>query len=205
VQIRILFDWKRTKILGCPWFSLWRWREEANAAFQNVTIINFNYDRIIEIYLFGRLQTQFGIEETEAAEIVSNLKIIRPYGKIGRLLWEDGNAVPFGADIEMEHQKLFSLSNNVRTYTEQNLSDMLRNEIKSAMNKARLVVFLGFGFHQQNMKILQASTSEGWRRILGTVSGIEAENYETSFKLPTLPGVNSCRRFNFFRGNPSSY
>jgi hypothetical protein len=125
------------------------------------------------------LQTQFGIEENEAAEILSNLRLISPYGKVGRLPWETGNTVPFGADIAMDHEKLFSLSGDVRTYTEQNLSVSLLTDIRSAMDKARVVVFLGFGFHQQNMKILQAGTGAPWRRILGTVLGIAADNYET--------------------------
>jgi hypothetical protein len=40
-------------------------------------------------------------------------------------------------------------------------------------------VFLGFGFHQQNMALLQATGShESWRRVVGTVQGIDSENWE---------------------------
>ena len=78
-----------------------------------------------------------------------------------------------------DHEKLFVLSENVRTYTEQNVSDSLRSNIGNALQNARRVVFLGFGFHQQNMALLQATGShESWRRVVGTVQGIDSENWE---------------------------
>jgi hypothetical protein len=79
----------------------------------------------------------------------------------------------------LDHEKLFTLANNVRTYTEQNLTAGLEKEIKSAIDKSRVVVFLGFGFHQQNMALLSATNGVDWRRVLATVLGIDHENYET--------------------------
>lgn len=40
-------------------------------------------------------------------------------------------------------------------------------------------MFLGFGFHQQNMDILQVSGSVPWRRVLSTVVGIDEPNWDT--------------------------
>jgi hypothetical protein len=46
-------------------------------AFKNVTVINFNYDRTLEHYLYAALQTKFGLDEESAGQFLSNLKVIR--------------------------------------------------------------------------------------------------------------------------------
>jgi hypothetical protein len=152
--------------------------QAAATAFQNVTIINFNYDRTIEHFLYSRLQTNLGLADTEAIAAIASLKIIRPYGSIGPLPWQGGNTIPFGDAITNDHERLFALAQNVRTFTEQNVPQELHQGIRSAIEAARLVVFLGFGFHQQNMTLLQASGQQ-WRRVLGTDLGIDLENRDT--------------------------
>jgi hypothetical protein len=145
-------------------------REQAAAMpFQNIIVVNFNYDRTIEHFLFSRLQTNFGLTDTEVKEAIASLNVIRPYGSVGPLPWQNGTAVPFGDVITTDHEKLFTLAGNVRTYTEQHLSSDLQPQVRSAVESARLVVFLGFGFHQQNMALLQTTRGESWRRLLATV------------------------------------
>jgi len=43
-----------------------------------VTVINFNYDRTFEQFLFSRLQTNFDLDEEEAAKIVSEVVMTGP-------------------------------------------------------------------------------------------------------------------------------
>ena len=155
-------------------------KEQAREAFRNVTIINFNYDRTIEHFLVSRLRTNFNLDSNEASGVISNLKMVRPYGSIGPLPWRERGGVPFGAEIKTDYERLFALSGNVRTFTEQNLSDDLRGEITSAINAARTVVFLGFGFHQQNVALLQGTRgAEAWPRVLATVKNVDPANFET--------------------------
>jgi hypothetical protein len=59
-------------------------REELEKAFDNVTFVNFNYDRAIEQYLYWTLQQRTSATAEEASEIVGNLNMIRPYGSIGK-------------------------------------------------------------------------------------------------------------------------
>jgi hypothetical protein len=157
-------------------------REQATNLLRNVTIINFNYDRTIEHFLFNRLQTNLGLDREEAGQALGALtaNMIRPYGSVGPLPWQqDQGAVPYGFFLSRDHERLFALSENIRTYTEQNVSGSLRSGIGTALQNARLVAFLGFGFHQQNMALLQATGShEPWRRVIGTVQGVDSENWE---------------------------
>ena len=75
-------------------------REEAKAIFSQVTVINFNYDRTVEHFLFSELQTAFKLAPGEAKQAISNLKTIRPYRSVGPLPWQAGDdVVPFGQDF----------------------------------------------------------------------------------------------------------
>jgi hypothetical protein len=62
-------------------------REQATNLLRNVTIINFNYDRTIEHFLFNRLQTNLGLDREEAGQALGALtaNMIRPYGSVGPL------------------------------------------------------------------------------------------------------------------------
>jgi hypothetical protein len=170
-------------------------REQATDLFRNVTIINFNYDRTIEHFLFNRLQINFGFDCKEAVKALSALNdnMIRPYGSVGPLPWQQEQAgVPYGFSLGRDHERLFGLAQNVRTYTEQNISQSLQSKIGNALQSARLVVFLGFGFHQQNMALLQAAGNhESWRRVIGTVHGIDSENWE--FMKTTIAIATRCQ------------
>ena len=153
-------------------------KEEIKSAFSKVTIINFNYDRLIEHFIYSALRTRLRVTEGEAIQAISSLRIIRPYGKVGGLTWqEEPSAVSFGADLRNDHDKLFSLSENVLTYTEP-VTRRIREDIESALIGARLVVFLGFGFHQQNMRLLQARNRVGAKHVIATVLNIGHENFD---------------------------
>lgn len=157
--------------------------EKVERAFENVTMINFNYDRVIEHFLFSALQSKFGIEQARASRVVSGLRMIRPYGRVGALEWQeppdlqDKLVVPFGARLGPDHEVLFSLSKGVRTFTEQDLASKIMPEIRDALEKARTIVFLGFGFHSQNMRLLQVRTAESWRRWFATAMGMDTANH----------------------------
>ena len=64
--------------------------EQATNLLRNVTIINFNYDRTIEHFLFNRLQTNLGLDREEAGQALGALtaNMIRPYGSVGPLPWQ---------------------------------------------------------------------------------------------------------------------
>jgi len=153
-------------------------QEEIGSAFSKVTIINFNYDRIIEHFIYAALRTKLKVTDDKAKGAISGLKIIRPYGSVGSLVWqEEASSVPFGADLGNDHDQLFSLSKNVYTYTEP-VTGQLGNDIEEALRNARLIVFLGFGFHQQNMRLLKTASRVAAKHVIATVLKIDPENYD---------------------------
>jgi hypothetical protein len=67
--------------------------------FDNIAIINFNYDRCVEQYFHKALQTSFGITAEQAAELITTkLQIHHPYGKLADLICENKAGLQLGGD-----------------------------------------------------------------------------------------------------------
>jgi hypothetical protein len=105
-------------------------QDAVSHAFENTTIINFNYDRTVEHYLYWALQ-QLGISTTEAAESVARLKIIRPYGSIGQLEWQGRSGLSFGGNNNPIVAS--EIANNIRTFTEQIQEETVHSSIEEAL------------------------------------------------------------------------
>jgi hypothetical protein len=144
-------------------------KENASRMFENTTIINFNYDRTIERYLSLALQQRGTFSSTEAEAIVSSIHVVRPYGSLGSL--SPDNEICYGA-IPGIH--LLDVASRILTLTEQRTA-AVDQEISAAILGAHVIVFLGFGFHPQNVRALAVESEEKSRNILGTVIGLNHE------------------------------
>jgi hypothetical protein len=146
--------------LGSSWISTLvgllspRYRtRDADRIFEDITFINFNYDRCVEVALASLLVAVYGIEQPRAQRIVSQSRIIHPYGRIGLLPWE-GDPSGFSFGSEPQRIDLIAASQRIRTLTEPYEIDQDRALISTAFDEAARVVFLGFGFHEQNCDLL---------------------------------------------------
>jgi hypothetical protein len=153
--------------------------EEIETAFKNVTLINFNYDRIVEQYLYWALQKRAKATRESARAAVAALDAIRPYGSVGPLDWQEHEGTPFGGSDRGDD--LFKIAERILTYTEQRTETHVEQRIDAALETAELIMFLGFGYHSQNMGLLvprSGSTRGKMRKVFGTVMGIDVGNYE---------------------------
>jgi hypothetical protein len=123
-----------------------------DSIFDNLRVINFNYDRCIEHFLFWQLQKMYPYNGAKyfADLLRSKLKITRPYGSVGELPWRLGN-VRFGCD---NFDDLVVLSQRILTYSEQVTDSRILIEVDELVEWADVIVFLGFHFHKQNMELL---------------------------------------------------
>lgn len=153
-------------------------RSEVASLFAGITFINFNYDRCLEHLLYYALQKIFDISDMEAAEILKALTIIHPYGTVGPLPWQaqtDGQA--FGGDPHPSQVQ--GMIRQIRTLNDGCASDDVQVAITEAMTYARRLLFLGFGFHKQNVELLsfEKITQTGLPpRIFGTALGASESN-----------------------------
>lgn len=146
-------------------------KEEVESVFQNVSVITFNYDRCIEHFLPLALSNYYSIDLAKAYEIVSSLEVLHPYGSIGRLSWQKNTEplVNYGAE---DNSNLLEMSQNILTFTEQIASAESLNKIRTAVASAEMAVFLGFGFHSQNMELLKPEADTTMTQVFATAYGI---------------------------------
>lgn len=140
--------------------SLWRMisknvkRSDIGKIFDGITFINFNYDRILEQQLLVLLETTYNLNFFESSEIIKRIKIFHPYGYIGPTKnFRSNNAEYYDFGTELSGKKLFNTASNLKTYSEQ-VESQLINKIRSSISNSDVVVFLGFGYHDQNIKLL---------------------------------------------------
>jgi len=140
------------------------------SAFNNVSFIVFNYDRCLQTFLIRATENYFRLSRQEAETLISRVRIIHPYGTIGSVFSDSKNFVPFGShDFDIN-----PVSDRIRTFSEAcDQSAILRQWLFNA----ETVVFLGFGFHDQNVALLDVSEhlepDNGiFRRIFATTKGM---------------------------------
>jgi hypothetical protein len=143
---------------------------EVEDALQNVSFINFNYDRCLEYFLRHALTLAYGVTTKQAASIVASADIIHPYGSVGTL-----ESVPFGQP-EFATLDYRDLSVAIKTYTERIEERSILERMQTAIKEAECVVFLGFAYHKQNMALLKPPKPQNTRDVYGTAFGMSASD-----------------------------
>lgn len=154
---------------------------------KGVTIICFNYDRCIEFYLREAIHKAYRVERRIAQDIVDKMNIIHPYGTLGKLPWNfsgvgDGK-LHFGPELD-SYFELFEVGQNIRTYTEQAHDAEEVKKIHDAMFDCQNLIFLGFGFNNQNLDLLRIRSLNNYlnpalRNIYTTGVGIYPQANDT--------------------------
>lgn len=142
-----LFQLGRMIVAGVP-------RSKAEQCFDNLSIINFNYDRSVQHFLPWMIHMAFGMTLSEARQLVAaRLKMIYPLGSAGRLPWEQGESpdVDWGNE---EPWNLHALVKEVRTISEMRSRPQLAQKIIGEIAGGKRIVFLGFGFDPAHTSVL---------------------------------------------------
>ena len=132
-------------------------REQIETLFSEVTIINFNYDRVLQHYLYWALQGLW-FTTIEAQVAVAGLDIIPVYGSIGPLEWQAEDGVPFGSN-DWSRLDLDGIAKRIFTYTEQHRETDVEKRIHDALEQAALVLF--FRLRIPPTKSIDVQTARG--------------------------------------------
>jgi hypothetical protein len=144
-------------------------RPHLESIFEHLTIVSFNYDRCIEHFLFHALQGYYSIDQKAAAEALAGLTVIHPYGRVGSLPWQEEDVpVPYGGAGDTD---LVNVAESLKTFTE-TVEDGVATRIKDAVSEAESLIYLGFGYHPQNIELLTARTKARVKRLFATMGGI---------------------------------
>ena len=142
----------------------------ARQIFDNVAFIVFNYDRCLEHFLIGALQLVYGMGQNEAVQAVFDCHIIHPYGVIADLPYR-GSGIPFGGSENFEYDCV-TASAGVKIFTEQIAAGEMLQQLHSELAQAEQIVFLGFGYLDENMILLRPSTKMNLKPVFGTALGM---------------------------------
>jgi len=134
------------------------------------TFLTFNYDRSLEYFLYTSLMNEFGDTHChDIAQILEQIRIYHIYGRIDDPPWK-APSLQFGDPVTLDTtQKLYE---NIRTIREVRHKD--KSDAKEAIQAARRVFFLGFGYAKENLINIGYPYAFATRpAIYGTALGFE--------------------------------
>jgi hypothetical protein len=147
-------------------------RADYKLAFKNLKIVSFNYDRCIRSIFYHLIQSALDLDERQAIEAMADLDVYHAYGSLGPLPpWTRGGGGP-GVAFGAQPLDLIQAAERLFLYTEPQDQPEGVAEVRRFVYEAEKVVFLGFGYHAQNMELLtRADKSPEPTFVYGTVLG----------------------------------
>lgn len=126
----------------------------------NVSFITFNYDTYLERWLLSRIKSSFGLEIGQALEVLTSIPILHVYGDLGT----------FQRSTTDKLKSWVIATKKIRIIYDAEINDRNVNACKSLLEAAKSVCLLGFGYHQENIDILNLGhyVSQGIFNIFGT-------------------------------------
>lgn len=146
-------------------------KADAKEVFRNLRFVIFNYDRCLEQYLWLALQSYFDLTREAAAEILSTVEFLHPYGSLGPLPWQtiaEEHSVQLGGSEDLD---VWQVGSRIRTFTESVESD-LEPRIRSAIEDPSTILILGFGYLDQNVQLLTPGDKRNASRIISSAYGV---------------------------------
>lgn len=119
----------------------------------DISFITFNYDRSLEFVLHESIKNKFGdINDEGIKKIMSAFPVYHVHGKLGSLPHEVDDLPKRDYAIVTNLETVEGISKNIKVLHEDGYDSEEYNTVKSVIASAQKVVYLGFGFHQENLK-----------------------------------------------------
>jgi hypothetical protein len=153
-----------------------------------VSIITFNYDRSVEHYLFTVLKNSYGKSDHDCASKLKNIPIVHVHGQLGFFPWQDYIQIPYpfrsnqfsrsyGFSDKIGDLRVAASCIRIIHEDEDVEGDPQFKKARSLLEQAGHIHFLGFGYHEANLKRLGILLARG-TTFAGTAYGLElSERY----------------------------
>lgn len=168
-------------------------RSKIGQTLEQLTIINFNYDRSVEHFLPYALVMAYGIELREAQQVIAEkLDIVHPHGSIGRLPWQKGDAPQAEWGVE-QPWNIHAIAAQLKSLNERSADRNALRDIRLSVASAKRLVFLGFGFQPQNVDLLFENSLSHNPEVLISTYGMSSGNAATvALMIRRLAGLESA-------------
>jgi hypothetical protein len=152
-----------------------------------LSIITFNYDRSIEHYLFKTIKSSYGKTEAECVKKLQEIQIIHVHGRLGALPWESDTGRPYleRADV-LGPESIKRISEQITVISEKEITSPLFEKAFEMMANARRIYFLGFGYHDANLRRLKMDVLKQNRVCSGTgykLGGREIQDIKNKWRI----------------------
>ncbi|MBI4063988.1 MAG: hypothetical protein HY401_06760 [Elusimicrobia bacterium] len=153
------------------WQRMTEGTKKLNGILSNrLRIVTFNYDRSLEeFFMKSAKYTYPNVSEQQCAEVLNQLRIVHVYGQAGFLPWQ---TMKYG-----DPKRLYYGSGHWKEAAESAKAIKILSEFSSGspefelatdhINRANIVLFLGFGYHKENMQRIKPSKLGG-KFVAGT-------------------------------------
>lgn len=168
-------------------------RSKIGQTLEQLTIINFNYDRSVEHFLPYALVMAYGIELKEAQQVIAEkLDIVHPHGSVGRLPWQKGEAPQAEWGVE-QPWNIHAIAAQLKSLNERSADRNALRDIRLSVASAKRLVFLGFGFQPQNVDLLFENTLSHNPEVLISTYSMSSGNAATVAQMiRRLAGLESA-------------
>jgi hypothetical protein len=127
----------------------------------NLSIISFNYDRSFERYFLSVLESQFNLPLSEAKAVFDRIDLVHAYGQLGSL-----DEVPYG-----DTTKAGQAAEGIRLIRP-DTDNPMQGRVGALIRRSTYVNFIGFGFDDQNIKLLGPRNFKKVQRVYSTSVGL---------------------------------
>jgi hypothetical protein len=165
----------------------------------NLKIISFNYDRVIEHYFQNVIEHDYGVSHNEAAELRNSIEIVHVYGTLQSL-----DERPYG----VEPKNLYKVANCIKVIPEaREIDDTEFKKAAEMIQWAERICFIGFSFDPINVRRLGFPNHElSTKSIYFTRYGLTSKetlaaskSLGSSFDFLDYPGLNTYKTLQYIR------
>jgi hypothetical protein len=142
----------------------------------NLSIVTFNYDRSIEAYLYNALIARFGLHPEEALRQLHKVPVVHVHGLLGQF-----PSVEYAPSSSVDEVATISKQINIIHEIKDDGASFCNESFATAnawITGAEKVIFLGFGFHHDNVRRLKINwSSKSAEQLFATFWDTNNEEY----------------------------
>jgi len=139
------YDYLKAKLINSP----------ERLGQDQLRVITFNYERSLEYFLYRSLKPYYNYSQTMTDDAyttaLKQFQVLHVYGSLGSLPWQSAtDVVPYGAP---NYKEILAATNSIKVL-HQGVQDAVQQNFRIAqewLKWAEKIVFLGFGFHPDNV------------------------------------------------------
>lgn len=128
--------------------------EQAYLGKNEVSFITFNYDRSLEHFLYESMRNSFlSVSEEDIINAINSIPILHAFGKVASLDWQKSKTMIPYKELNPYNYESRDFLENISTVNENETLESI-NDIQKLIQQASRIFFLGFGYLNENMKLL---------------------------------------------------